>query len=229
MADDADDPVGQGDWTVERGDSIASIADLTGHFWQTIWNDPANEALKERRENPETLLPGDKVTIPPLRQKTESRETDLIHPFKRKGVPVKVVFTVAEQGPDGKVFADKAYTLQVGKRRYAGRTDQNGYLEHWVTPAAKNGKLVVDLDEDGYPPQFTWELGIGTLAPAATKTGAIDRLKNLGYGDFSADGNDEDSAALAVALKKFQADIGIDISGELDEPTIDALESAHDG
>jgi len=203
---------------------MASLADLTGHFWQTIWDDPANKELKETRENPETLLPGDKVTIPDLREKAESRETDLIHTFKRKGVPVKVVFTVAEQGADGKVFSDKFYILKVGKRRYEGKTDQDGKLEHWVAPSAKSGELTVDINEDGYPPWLTWEIGVGMLGPADTRQGATDRLRNLGY--LSEDGESSE-ATLESAVSRFQSDAGLEQTGNLDSETTTALEKEH--
>lgn len=72
-------PIGTGDWTVEPGDSMASIADQTGHYWQTIWDDPANQDLKKTRENPETLLAGDKVTVPSLREK-KRKEGNRPHP-----------------------------------------------------------------------------------------------------------------------------------------------------
>lgn len=218
-------PVGQGDWTVEAGDSMASIADLTGHFWQTIWDDAANKNLKEIRENPETLLPGDKVTVPPLREKKETRETDLIHTFKRRGVPILVSFTVAEQAPEGMVFAGKRYVLVVGKRRYEGKTDENGRLEHWVTPSAKHGTLSVDINTDGFPDTLSWTLKIGQVPPIDTMTGVLWRLKNLGYARADPTATEEDTAT--ASIRKFQHDYGLPDTGEPDVATRDKLESVH--
>lgn len=220
-----DTPIGQGGWTVEAGDSMASIADRTGHFWQTIWNDGANAELKKTRENPETLLPGDKVTVPPLREKQESRPVDLVHRFKRKGVPVKVVFTVAEQGPNGKVFAGKPYVLKVGTRRYEGRTDDKGGLEHWVVPSATTGLLSVEINEPDYPPQLRWTLAIGQVPPGNNLAGAQWRLKNLGYGPVKADGRD--SGETQAALRAFQRDEGMTESGTADATTLSALVARH--
>jgi len=76
--------------TVNRGDSIPSLAHDNGHFWETLWNHPQNADLKRRRRTPNILNPGDEVFIPELRLKTVSKPTDATHKFERKGVPAKI-------------------------------------------------------------------------------------------------------------------------------------------
>lgn len=215
--------IGRGEYTVELGDGMNAIADATGHFWKTIWDDPENAELKEARGNPETLLPGDKITIPALRSKQESRPVDQTHRFKRKGVPVKIEFKVATQG--GKTFAGKDYSLRIGKRVYEGVTDDEGRLEHWVTPSSSTGELTVALDTDGFPETGRWSLNVGGLPPADTALGLQTRLKNLGYDCGALDGVMGDGARAALA--KFQTAQNLEATGVADATTIQRLSDTH--
>lgn len=52
------------EYKVKQGDCISSIAAKYGHVPDAIWNDPANRQLKEEREDPNVLKPGDVSFIP---------------------------------------------------------------------------------------------------------------------------------------------------------------------
>jgi hypothetical protein len=80
-------PVGESEYEVSQGECIASLARDSGHFWRTIWNDAANSELRRIRKNPNILLPGDRVHIPPIRSKAEQRDTGKRHSFVRLGEP----------------------------------------------------------------------------------------------------------------------------------------------
>lgn len=174
------DPKEGGSWTVEPGDTVDGIADRVGLFWETIWNDSQNADLKEERDHRNVLMPGDEVYVPALRDKSETRETDLIHSFKRKGVPIRIVYQV--RSPEGEPFADKDYVMRVGKRRYEGKTDAEGKVDKFISPSAKSGKITVTLDEPGYPETLIIPLKVGSLAPVDTVLGMQQRLNLLNYG-----------------------------------------------
>ena len=231
MAETNDDPldempIGNGDWEVKQGDSMSSIADQTGHFWPTIWNDPANKKLKEKRADPETLYPGDKVKVPDLREKQEKRAVDLIHSFKRKGVPIEISFRLSL--PEEISPAATPYQLKVGKRTYQGKTDDDGCLTHWITPSAKKGTLTFHLDDPRLPPKITRTLEVGYLAPIDTTSGVESRLFNLGFLSPTAETEDEDEdEILASALRAFQRANDLEETDEPDSETRDALKDAH--
>lgn len=223
MTDDQQSEDATGVWRVERGDTMVSIAEATGHFWRTLWNDPANAELKADRADPNVLQVGDLVTTPALRHKTAARDVDLVHRFKRKGVPVDIQFQARRR--DGSPFADKRYVLRVGKRRYEGRTDDQGMLRQFVSPAAKTGLLTIWLEEAGYPKTYERVLNIGSLQPIENIAGVQARLKNLNYYRGALDGQPSETLEKAVAA--FQRRVGLDATGQMNSDTRDALLAAH--
>ncbi len=68
-------------------DCIASIAFHYGFFPDTVWNHAGNAALRQQRNNPNVLSPGDVVIIPDKRRKEITRPDHARHRFRRKGVP----------------------------------------------------------------------------------------------------------------------------------------------
>ena len=52
-------------YTVRQGDYLSKISSENGFFDHTIiWNHPNNAELKEKRQNPSVLYPGDQLFIP---------------------------------------------------------------------------------------------------------------------------------------------------------------------
>ena len=76
---------------VAEGETLVGIAGQNGFNWETLWNHPDNEGLKEKRLNPGWVTAGDVVVIPEIREKSESCVTDRLHVFrKRTGIPPPV-------------------------------------------------------------------------------------------------------------------------------------------
>ena len=120
---EAPQPVGQGDYVVKKGDCLTSISEAAGHFWETVWNDPANEELKTEREDPNVLMPGDKLTIPDLRKKEESKPPEKRHRYRRKGVPAKLNLQFLDHGEPR---ADQDYLADIDGHIEKGKTDPDG-------------------------------------------------------------------------------------------------------
>ena len=75
---------------VEQGDCFSSIAKEYGFLEETLWNHPANAALKEKRTNPNVLLPGDIITIPDRVSGEERTSTERKHVYKNKSGKVEL-------------------------------------------------------------------------------------------------------------------------------------------
>lgn len=174
------EPVGDGDHVVEQGESISSIAATTGHLGDTIWQHASNEALRGQR-TPGTLLPGDKIFIPPRRQKTVSVEAGRGYRFVVKNRSTDLRLKLFDS--DGAPIADERFTLQIGARRIQGQTDGEGVVGARIPVNAASGAL--SLDRTGE----TFDLRFGHLDPPDSVTGVQARLNNLGFQSGEVDGD----------------------------------------
>lgn len=201
---------------VSPGDSILSLAQQAGHFWETLWNHSPNADLKGKRKDPNILAPGDLVTIPPIRVKDYSCATDQRHTFKRRGVPAKLKIQLFQLGEPR---ANEDYTLIIDDKIIQGKTDADGNIEHFIQPDAKGGKLLLNGGKEEYP------VRIGHLNPIDILSGIKQRLNNLGYD--CGDESDSLTPKLKQALLQFQADHKLPQTGEADAATKSKLESLH--
>lgn len=246
-------PVGTGDYVVQDGECVASIAFEHGFFWETVWNDPGNAELRRCRRTPFVLLPGDRVAIPQLRLKYESRPTDQRHQFVRKGVPVIVKVkvleapsppappeapqTVEEEGQEGAelVVAEAEQSeseLQPSSNKpyqviVDGALKESGKTdgEGMITVTVNpNAREVRLLIEPGTPRERAITVRLGCLDPVDDADGQAQRLANLG---FHVDPNGQDADALSAALAEFQKAQGLDPTGCADGTTLDKLKEIH--
>jgi N-acetylmuramoyl-L-alanine amidase len=242
------------DHTVTQGECISSIAERYGLFWETVWNHPNNAELRQQRENPNVLRPGDVVFVPERREKLESGATDTRHRFLKKGVPAKLRLRLLkepgtegeeptetiQQGRDGKDLtiqrqapesepvedeprADVPFVLQIdGRIVREGHTDGDGRLEVSIPPDAREGRLIV---EPGTERETTIPLNLGHLDPTDTISGVKQRLFNLGFECGQID--ETETEELEEALRRFQEQHGLEVTGEANDETRDALRDAH--
>ena len=200
--------------TVQQGDCLWSLAAESGHVWKTIWDDPANSSLRERRKDPNVLAEGDIVRIPDIITKEESGATEKRHRFRRKGVPVKFRIQMLHLGKPRK---SEKFRIDIDGRLKDGVTDADGWIEVPIPPNARQARLFIGDEE--------YQLDMGHLDPVDGVKGAQQRLRNLGLYGGPVDG--EDSPLFQGALVLFQRRQGLDETGKLDDATKDALRKAH--
>ncbi|MBK7674260.1 MAG: hypothetical protein IPJ27_05540 [Candidatus Accumulibacter sp.] len=143
----------------------------------TLWNDPANQELKSARRDPNFLMVGDRLHIPPLRSRVEVGHTgSTCHRFVRKGLPnlVHIRFMA-----DGSPLAGQNFraTLNTG-RRFTGSLDQEGSLSLSLSESATSVRVMIGNET---PMEFSFALG--ALQPADSHEGIRQRLVNLGVLD----------------------------------------------
>ena len=210
--------VGGGNYEVQQGDCIESIAIDRGFFWETIWKDPNNSDLKNARKNPNVLREGDKVFLPDLRPKQESGATEKRHKFKRKGVPSKISFVLKDE--KGKPRANEPYVLEIDGELISGSTGSQGELEQPIPPNAQKGRLIIG--NDGLE---TYPLNLGHIDPITEVSGIQARLSNLGYYHGTIDG--QMNAQTQEAVSSFQGKHGLQKTGQVDAATRDRLTTEH--
>lgn len=201
-------------YSVQQGDTIASIAYRHGIFWEYLWNLSENVGLKKNRD-PNLLREGDEVFIPEVRKKQESCATDSRHRFKRKGVPAKfrMRFTI-----NNKPRADESYDIDIDGVFRSGTTDSDGWLEESILPNAKKATVVfANLNK--------YEFKLGHLDPPEDISGYQGRLRNMGYYSGAVDGRCGEMTRSAI--RDFQAEEGVEVTGEMDDTTRDKLKSKY--
>ena len=211
-------PIGQGDYVVKQGDCMNSIAYRYGFFWETLWDLSENSELKRAREDPNVLLADDRVTIPELRRKEEPGATEEHHRFRRKGIPPKLRMQVCQLGEPR---AGAKFRLVIDREEQDGMLDNEGRFEVYIRPDATYAKLYVGEEED----EDEYDLRLAHLDPVDTLRGAEQRLENMGFAVGNTDGAmDEQTRS---ALRNYQGSKEIEVTGKLDQATMDQLKQDH--
>jgi LysM repeat protein len=211
------------DHTVVQGEHLSSIAKEYGFStYLTIWNHPNNAALKQQRQNPNVLYPGDHLFIPDRELRQESRPTDKQHLFQKKGGPLKLRVVLEDQYE--KPIAHAKCLLSVDGDFRTVTTDGTGRIEQTIPPTARSVTLVI---RDPQTPVENNEMSIkiGNLDPVNEVSGQQGRLINLGY--LVGDVNQVDQTAFESAVEEFQCDQSLTVDGICGPQTQAKLKQVH--
>jgi len=212
---------------VEQGECLSSIADGYGFSdYRTIYNHPDNADYRQKRPNPNVIMPGDVLTIPDIASKTIACETGLRHVFTLKQAITKLRIFLASDS--GELYGGKRYRLTVDGEDHEGETDPEGLVEQTIPAGAKEAELVVFLSdsEEQEIEGYSLHLELGALDPPDYVSGAQARLINLGYECESVGGTLD--AATQAAIEAFQEHNGLSVSGVLDDATVEKLRQLHE-
>lgn len=206
------------DHIVKQGECFSSIAKEHGFLIKTLWEYSSNAALREKRKNPNVLLPGDKVVIPDMKLSEYDAATEQKHTYQLKADKVKLQLRLLrEDKPQARVN----YRLQIGGEVMNSQTDGDGWIRTSISAATKTAKLILSPDTSN---EEEYELLIGHLDPLEETAGVIKRLDNLGFLIGSNENKDDE---LKSALAKFQDKNDLPKTGEGDQNTLDKLKQMH--
>ena len=211
-------------YLIWQGDYLTKLAHTMGFDGMSMWNHPRNKPLREKRQQPDMLHPGDILWIP---DHPDFKQLNVHMGASNRYVariPKKPVELRLQVG--GEPLPKEPYViLGLGPDPLEGATDENGFLKTQVQVHVREIEVILPRKN------VTLRLRIGDMDPVDTISGLRKRLLHLGFyqptqvGIENADA--EDGEALIAALKAFQASKNLPATGKLDEDTRKALESAH--
>ena len=210
--------------TVKQGEYLPKIAMEYGFAnYQKIWDHPENAELKEKRQTPNVLFPGDRLYIPDKQVKTESGATGQRHRFRLKGeLPM---LRIVLKDVDDQPIANAECDLVVEGKIHQVTTDANGLIEQEIPKTAEGGYLLSHDPEIPFDSQIPIEIQIGHLDPVEEISGQRARLNNLGYDTGDPDSGDEQQFRSAV--EEFQCDYGLTVNGVCDPETQEKLKEVY--
>lgn len=129
---------------VKKGECLASIAANQGFSdWQTIYKHPKNADFRNNRPDPNVIHPFDKLYIPDKEMRKESCSTEKHHRFRqhRPVIALRLVLLDEQRKP----WINRRYKLEVENKQFEGRTNNEGLIDHIISPGASYGRLTVWL------------------------------------------------------------------------------------
>ena len=209
---------------VKQGEWLQKIARLYGFAsWQTLYDDPANESLRNKRPNPDLLYPGDEVIIP---DKVRVASLDPDSTYRVTLTPrIPEVLRIQPKLSTGETLAGREYELALGADVHKATIPPSGVIEVPLSGDPSQAKLTITLASGS---KQTWELALGNLDPIETLSGLQTRLNNLRYyfGKISTTDGQPDQETQA-AICDFQKDHGLSVDGNPNPDTRNKLQEVY--
>ncbi len=202
------------------GHCVVSIALREGFRIDDVWSLTDNDHLRPDADKdiPEVIANGQKIYLPDKAEHKESGSIDQKHRFRKPDIPIFLRVRLLDTGEPR---ASKAYLFEVDGIQRQGQTDATGLLEEEIPFDATEASVRLTGDDEGE--EFIFK--IGYLEPARKVAGSQARLHNLGYNTGPID--NLMGPMTERAIKIFQRDQELDITGELNDQTVDKLTETH--
>lgn len=208
---------------VAPGEHLAAIATREGFgSVEPILQHGDNSALAGR-PHPAILDPEEQVTIPDLAIKAFPVATGKRHKFVIKRLAVKLTVTMVTFRGTPTAATEAEVTASEEGPEPASLS--GGKLEVPLSDPARPEAIVQVASAGEGLPDLRWELQLGGLGRSETDTGALARLRNLGYyRTVSADAEEREQRS---AIEEFQKDQAMALTGRLDDATRAKIAEIH--
>ena len=220
------DESGKGDLkphVVRQGEYLAKLAFVHGFDADQVWTDPKNADLAQSRPDPNVLAPGDVIHIPTAKKEGQQINKGTTNRYEVKVPKVKVDLLFRDG--DQPMAGEECEIVGLGEPGpdTPKATDGGGKLSLDV-PVTTRELFVSFPKREGMAFQFY----VGDVDPVSDETGIATRLLNLGYlPSYFDDDPDEQGEWMKKAVAAFQAENGMDPTGDVDEATRKALQDGH--
>lgn len=184
---------------LREGDCCSSVAEAAGHLWSTIWDHPDNAALRNDCDDPNCLIPGRGLAVPPIERREESVPVDQRHRFRFDN-EAKLVIRIT--WPDGAPRRSVSFQLTIDGVVVKDEVSASGPVAvPALRPGARQGQLLV-RGAGGVPgvPEQKFRFTLGTLRGYREAAGVQQRLRNLGHRQTDSAGTDASKAAAAIRI-----------------------------
>jgi hypothetical protein len=204
---------------VQQGDHLDKLAYRFGTDPDTLWQNGKNAELVARRKNRSTLYPGDVLYVPAEPTPPLPLEAGSTNKYTARVPKIAVTLKIdSKQRPvAGKPF--EVHGLG-GAEPVRGTCGASGEVSFQAPVIVR--EVQVCIPEVG----MVIPVHIGGLDPLEERSGAVQRLRNLGYLPARANPSE---ALVAQAIRAFQRSCQLEETGALDAATLQALERAHQG
>jgi hypothetical protein len=162
-------------YSVKTGDTLISVAFSEGfRTWETIWNHPQNQALRETRPDPSLLYAGDELYIPDKTPKSISIKTfdsssDQNQKYTFQVKSLKIYLSLTLEDENGDAYRNKQYQIsgnsQISKALIKGQTDAKGFFSAALPPDTTIAELTLWKSDTDTAQTAIWQFSFGAVLP----------------------------------------------------------------
>ncbi|MDP2565492.1 PGRP and LysM peptidoglycan-binding domain-containing protein [Pseudoalteromonas marina] len=196
--------------TVAQGETLLRIAKQYGYQTsKALYNHPSNAEFKALRPDPNLIYPGDKITIPPKKEKFIPLRTNSINSFVVQSE--KEYFRLQIIHEDGDDITGKRIVITIGSQTIDTVLPSNGLIEVELNENdSLTGQVDLYLKEDQSSPSESFTAQVGHLDPIDTLSGVQARCNLLGFDCGTVDGINGSKTKAGVRDFQYEHDLEVD-------------------